>query len=74
MRKIILILLILLVGCVMTPERQNYIDSIDQEPFTFRVPKRKVDHSWKRAINWITTYSSTRIQVIIEDTVKNARG
>lgn len=69
MKKILLVIIVLLVGCVISPEKQNYIDSIGNEPFVFEVPKRKVDSSWNRAINWITNYSSTSIQMITEDKI-----
>jgi hypothetical protein len=70
MKKVLFIIVVLLAGCVMTPERQNYIDTIAEEPFVFEVPKRKTDKAWNRAINWITNYSSTSIQVISEDKIR----
>lgn len=70
MKNILLIIIVLLVGCVTSPEMQNYIDTIGEEPLVFEVPKRKEDKSWNRAINWITNYSSTSIQVISEDTIR----
>jgi len=73
MKKILSIMIIFLVGCVMSPERQNYIDTIAQEPFVFEIPKRKADAAWNRGINWITNYSSTSIQVITEDTIQTYR-
>jgi len=70
MKKILLFIVVLLVGCVTSPETQNYIDSIAQEPMVFQVPSRKSDNSWNRGIDWITNYSSTSIQMISEDKIR----
>lgn len=73
MKKILLVMIIFLTGCVMSLEKQNYIDTISHEPFVFEIPKRKTDDAWNRGINWITNYSSTSIQIITEDTIETYR-